>query len=151
MDFLSEAIWWGSFIGASVVFAIAWHSRSRKFFRFLCSVPVAVAFIFTGWQSGLAVCLGGAAAGVLLAKGIERLISPPLPELTKDAGGLYKQPLVPQFSDIIRNGKKVWRLVDRGKLAAHQDPRDHVISVVRPEDMDAVRAHKSKDEVGDAM
>ena len=151
MDFLSDAIWWGTFIGASVVFAIMLHSRARKSYGLVYSVPVVVAFLYAGWQSGLVVCLGGALVGVLLYKGVIRVLVPPLPELTKVAGGHSKQPLAPQFSDIIRNGKKVWRLVDRGKLFAHVDPRDHVISVVRPEDLDAIRGHQSKDEQGDSI
>ena len=150
MDFLSDAIWWGTFIGASVVFAIMLHSRARKSYGLVYSLPVVVAFLYTGWQSGLVVCIGGALAGVLLYKGVIRVLVPPLPEMTKVAGGQSRQPLVPQFSEIIRNGKKVWRLVDRGKLFAYEDPRDHLISVVRPEDLDAVRGHQSEDEKGDS-
>ena len=150
MDFLSEPIWWGTFIGASVVFAIMLHSSARKSYGIVYSVPVVVAFLYTGWQSGLVAGIGGALVGVLLYKGVIRALVAPLPELTKVDGGHSKQPLVPQFSDIIRNGKKVWRLVDSGKLFAHEDPRDHLISVVRPEDLDAVRGQQSKEEQGDA-
>ena len=150
MDFLSDAIWWATFIGASVVFALMLHSRARKSYGLIFSVPVVAAFLYTGWQSGLVVCIGGALVGVLLYKGVIRLLVPPLHELTKVPGGHFKQPLVPHFVDIIRNGKKVWRLVDRGKLFAYEDPRDHLISVVRPEDLDAVRGHQSEDEKGDS-
>ena len=149
MDFLSDAIWWGTLIGASVVFSVMLHSRARKSYVLVYSVPVVAAFLYTGWQSGLVVGIGGPLVGILLYKGVIRLLVPPLPELTKVPGEHFKQPLVPHFVDIIRNGKKVWRLVDRGKLFAHQDPRDHLISVVRPEDLDAIRGHQSKDERGD--
>ena len=149
MDFLSDVIWLGTFIGASVVFALMLHSRARKSYGLVFSAPVVMAFLYTGWQSGLVVCIGGALVGVLLYKGVIRVLVSSLPEPTQVAGGHSKQPFVPQFSDIIRNGKKVWRLVDRGKLFAHVDPRDHLISVVRPEDLDAIRGHQSKDEQGD--
>ena len=149
MDFLSDAIWWGTFFGASVVFALMLHSRARKSYGLVYTVPVVAAFVYTGWQSGLVVCVGGALVGILLYKGVIRVLASPLPEMTKVAGGHSKKPLAPHFSGIIRNGKKVWRLVDRGKLFAHQDPRDHLISVVRPEDLDAIRGQQSKDEQGD--
>ena len=146
MDFLSDAIWWGTFVVASAIFAIMLLSRARKSYRLVYSAPVVVAFLYTGWQSGLVVCIGGALVGALLYKAVVRVLESSVPELTKVADGQSKHYVGTQFSDIIRNGKKVWRLVDRGKLFAHEDPRDHTISVVRPEDLDAVRGHQSKDE-----
>ena len=41
--------------------------------------------------------------------------------------------------------EKVWGLIRQGSLIAYEDPRDHTISLVRPEDLDALRELRPED------
>ena len=46
--------------------------------------------------------------------------------------------------------EKVWGLIRQGSLIAYEDPGDHRISLVRPEDLDALRDLRPEDEAQDS-
>jgi len=67
MDFFSSGLWWGLFIGGSVSFTAyqlgrtgsgLWKNKLQGFGGLLTLLFVILAFIFTGWQGGLAVFVG---------------------------------------------------------------------------------------------
>jgi hypothetical protein len=118
----------------------------------------AVSFVLTGWRGGLGACVGGALVGCLVPAIIGRTLvrpvvpvpSNPAPRFQTEQLPLGRRALV---RDMILNGisrQKVWRLVQRGRLAAYEDPKDGRISLVRPEDLDALQGTEqgSRDEGG---
>ena len=69
MDFFSSGLWWGLFIGASVSSTVSfaayklgraglWQNVLGGFGGLLTLLFGILAFIFTGWQGGLAVFVG---------------------------------------------------------------------------------------------
>jgi hypothetical protein len=118
----------------------------------------AVAFMLTGWRGGLGVCVGGALVGYLVPAIIARsLVRPVVAVPSKSASRVQTEQLLlgrrALVRDMIFNGisrQKVWRLVQQGRLAAYEDPKDGRISLVRPEDLDALQGaeHGGRDERG---
>ena len=114
---------------------------------------VALAFILTGKQGGVAVCIGGGLVGLLAPFVLGRIFVPPVPEaprasVTPRASATGLQPVLPALGrpsilkDMVQNGisrAKVWRLLYHGKLVAFEDPNDGKVTLVRPEDMEAFR------------
>ena len=56
------------------------------------------------------------------------------------------------LQDMMTSGvsrEKVWGLIRQGSLIAYEDPHDRRISLVRPEDLDALRDLRPEDEERD--
>ncbi len=118
----------------------------------------AASFMLTGWRGGLVACLGGALVGYLVTVIFRRtLIKPVVAVPSKSASQVQTEQLLlgrrALVRDMVLNGisrQKVWRLVQQGRLAAYEDPKNGRISLVRPEDLDALQATEqgSRDERG---
>ena len=118
----------------------------------------AVSFMLTGWRGGLGACLGGALVGYLVTVIFRRtLIKPVVAVPSKSASQVQTEQLLlgrrALVRDMVLNGisrQKVWRLVQQGRLAAYEDPKNGRISLVRPEDLDALQETEqgSRDERG---
>jgi hypothetical protein len=165
MGFFSEPYWWAMSIGAAVLFGI--YSRMgaqgagspfKNLIRTGFVSLAAVAFMLTGWRGGLGACLGGALVGYLvpailrrtLVKPVVAVPSNPAVRVRTEQLLLGRRALV---RDMIFNGisrQKVWRLVQQGRLAAYENPKDGRISLVRPEDLDVLQGaeHGGRDERG---
>ena len=165
MSFFSEPYWWAMAIGAAVLFGIYCRMGSQGAKSPLKNLVqtgflslAAVGFVLTGWRGGLGMCVGGALVGYpvpaiigrVLVKPIAAVPSNPASRVQTEQLLLGRRALV---RDMIFNGisrQKVWRLVQQGKLAAYEDPKDGLISLVRPEDLDVLQdAERSgRDEAG---
>ena len=118
----------------------------------------AASFMLTGWRGGLGACLGGALVGYLVTVIFRRtLIKPVVAVPSKSASQVQTEQLLlgrrALVRDMVLNGisrQKVWRLVQQGRLAAYEDPKNGRISLVRPEDLDALQKTEqgSRDERG---
>lgn len=165
MSFFSEAYWWALAIGAAFLFGIYCRmgvlgagSPFKNLIRTGFVSLVAIGFVFTGWRGGLGIGVGGALVGYLVPAMLGRALVRPVLAVPSDPASrvqteqllLGRRALV---RDMIFNGisrQKVWRLVQQGRLAAYEDPKDGRISLVRPEDLDALRGaeHGGRDEGG---
>jgi hypothetical protein len=165
MGFFSEPYWWAQFIGATVLFGIYCRmglqgagSPFKNLIRTAFVSLAAVSFILTGWRGGLGVCVGGALVGYLVPALLGRtLVKPVVAVPSKSVSRVPTEQLLlgrrALVRDMIFNGisrQKVWRLVQQGKLVAHEDPKDGRISLVRPEDLDVLQGaeHGGRDEGG---
>jgi hypothetical protein len=152
-------------IGAAVLFGI--YSRMgaqgagspfKNLIRTGFVSLAAVSFMLTGWRGGLGACLGGALVGYLATAIFRRtLIKPVVAVPSKSASRVQTEQLLlgrrALVRDMVLNGisrQKVWRLVQQGRLAAYEDPKNGRISLVRPEDLDALQGTEqgSRDERG---
>ena len=122
--------------------------------RLLFVFVVTFAFIRTGWPGGLAVCLGGGLAGLLVPVLIGRAVdnsTPAAPQaafraITREDSQQVSpaRPSMARFAvlrDMAQNGisrSKVRRLIYHGRLLALEDPEDGKITLVRPQDMEAM-------------
>jgi hypothetical protein len=165
MSFFSDPYWWAMATGSAVLFGIycliglqGAGSPFKNLIRTGFVTLAAVSFMLTGWRGGLAACLGGALVGYIGPAIFRRsLVKPVVAVPSKSAYRVQTEqlPLGRRASvrDMILNGisrQKVWRLVHQGRLAAYEDPKDGRISLVRPEDLDALRGTEqgSRDERG---
>ena len=172
MTFLLDWVWWPLFLAASLAFGLSCRpgfSPGPPFFKTLGRgafvLLVALAFILTGKQGGVAVCIGGGLVGLLAPFVLGRIFVPPVPEaprasvtsramgtprasVTPRASATGLQPVLPALGRpsilkaMVQNGisrAKVWRLLYHGKLVAFEDPNDGKVTLVRPEDMEALR------------
>ena len=175
MTFLLDWVWWPLLIAASVAFGLS--SRPgfspgpplvKTLGRGAFVLFVALAFILTGWPGGLAVCIGGGLVGLLAPSVAGRILVAPVPAAPRATAGLGApaaprasviglQPVLPRLGrpailkDMVQNGisrAKVWRLLYHGKLLAFEDPNDGKVTLVRPEDMEALRGIET-DVMGD--
>ena len=112
---------------------------------------VVLAFLRTGCPGGVAACLGGGLAGLLLpALGTRALIKPTptlSPPPVSPVPNTRLKPVLPAMGrpailrDMVQNGiskAKVWRLIYHGKLLAFEDPQSGKITLLRPQDLEAM-------------
>ena len=163
MEFLSQPIWWILLAGASVFFA-AYTRMGRQGSKTSVGMItrtgfvalVAVGFIATGWQGGLALSIVGGVLGLLMPHFVLKLwvrpvsATAPRPRpVPRPSGPLGRRAIL---TDMFTSGisrDKVWGLIHQGKLIAFEDPRDGHISLVRPEDAAALRENESDDKERD--
>lgn len=118
----------------------------KKIGRGVFIAAVVLAFLWTGWPVGVVLCLASGLAGLLgpfvVASRMNRStpaasqvtvqrLTPVLPPLGRSA----------ILRDMAQNGisrTKVRRLIYHGRLLAFEDPKDGKVSLVRPEDMEAM-------------
>ena len=159
MDFLSNPVWWILLLGASILFA-TYCGLGRKGTRNPVGMIsrtgfiglVAGGFTLTGWQSGLVICFGAGLVGLPLALIVGRImVSPvsatptrPVPR-TRVSSPLGRRAILQDMMTSGISREKVWGLIRQGSLIAYEDPRDHTISLVRPEDLDALRELRPED------
>lgn len=165
MSFFSEPYWWALAIGAAVLFGIYCRmgvlgagSPFKNLIRTGFVSLAAVSFMLTGWRGGLGVCVGGAVVGYLVPAILGRALVRPVVTVSSNPASRFQteQLLLGRRAlvrDMIFNGisrQKVWRLVQQGRLAAYEDPKDGRISLVRPEDLDVLQGaeHGGRDEGG---
>ena len=163
MDFLSQPLWWVMLLGASIMFGI-YCGLGRKGTKNPVGMVsrtgfvalVAGGFILIGWQAGLVICFGAGLVGLLLALFVGRIMVNPLsttparPVLRTRASSMLGRRAILQ--DMMTSGvsrEKVWGLIRQGSLIAYEDPHDRRISLVRPEDLDALRDLRPEDEERD--
>ena len=138
----------------------------RKIGRAVFFTVVILAFLRTGWPGGLVLCLAGGVAGLLgpflIASKMNEStpagsqapahrLDPVLPSTGQTATGhtATGQTATGQTAmgrtailrDMAQNGisrTKVRQLIYHGRLLAFEDPKDGKISLVRPEDLEAM-------------
>lgn len=156
MYFLLDWAWWVALVIAAVSFGassrpgIVISAAVRTIGRAVFILVVTLIFIRTGWPGGLAVCLGGGLAGLILPALIGSAMDksvPAVPQAITREGSQRPDPVRPPMGrfavlrDMAQNGisrSKVRRLIYHGRLLAFEDPEDGKISLVRPQDMDAM-------------
>ena len=182
MAFWLDWLWWVLLAAAAVSFGISNRpgmvipAPVKKIGRAVFFTVVILAFLRTGWPGGLALCLGGGVAGLLVPFLIAskmnkstpaapqvpaQRLDPVLPSMGQTATGQTAtgqtatgQTATGQTArgqtamgrtailrDMAQNGisrTKVRQLIYHGRLLAFEDPKDGKISLVRPEDLEAM-------------
>lgn len=163
MGFLANPLFWVLFVAASLLFAKYCRLGSSGAGSLIKAVSrvgflalVGLAYGLTGWQGGVTVFFGSGLAGILLPVAIRRLLTGPLPlppaEPATTPGP--PRPSLGRPADVrgmILQGigrAKVWRLIQRGRLLAYENPEDGRVSLVRPEDLDRLRQTSPEEEPG---
>ena len=163
MDFLSQPVWWVLLVGASILFGTDCGLGRKgtgnpvgRITRTGFFAVVAAGFILIGWQAGLVICFGAGLIGLLLALFIGRIMVSPVPATparpvpsTRVSSPLGRRAILLDMMNSGVSREKVWGLIRQGSLVAYEDPRDHRIGLVRPEDLDALRDPRPQDEEQD--
>ena len=153
MDFISQPVWWILLLGASFVFGIyfRWGRKSSNNLVGMISrtgfvALVAVTFVVTGWRPGLILCVAGGVMGFLWPNLLGRIMVGQVPAAStrpttrvRASGPLGRRAIL---QDMLSSGitrDKVWGLIHQGGLIAYEDPKNNRISLVRPQDVEALR------------
>ena len=160
MDFLTGPVWWILLVAASICFA-AYCKLGRKSLgspigtisRIGFLGAVAGGFVINGWLAGMVMIIPAGLLGLLLLFSVERIMvgqvpaTPRRPIQRADASGSPGRGTI--LLDMMTHGitrEKVRGLIRQGTLIAYEDPRDHRISLMRPEDMEAIRESQHESE-----
>ena len=160
MGFLASPVCWGLVAVASLVFAVwfRWGARAKggkvqQIGRLSYFSLVALAFLFSGWPGGVAICIVSGVFGQFLPAALGPLWVKPVSESPTRTLSIHRpvEPLGRRviLRDMIRNGVsrgKVRALIQQGRLVAYEDPNDGRISLIRPEDLAAVQSLRSRDD-----
>lgn len=155
MGFWTDWVWW-LLAGLSVV-SFARYCRPgiadtpasvKTVGRAVFIMVVVLAFVLYGRMGGIVVCLGGGVVGMILPWLLSRLFIEPASTASATATRSL-EPVLPSMGlpavvrDMAQNGisrAKVWRLIYHGRLLAFEDPKDGKVTLVRPEDMQAMES-----------
>lgn len=158
MGFWPDWVWWLTLGIAVISFGMSSRPGTvvaapvKTIGRAVFILVVALAFIRTGWPGGLAVCLGGGLGGLLLPVLASPILIKPTPAASREArkAGNPAQRLNPVppsmgrlavLRDMAQNGisrAKVRQMIYHGRLLAFEDPQDGKVTLIRPEDLEAM-------------